>query len=163
MAVEKVAVYAGTFDPITFGHLDVIERASKVFDKIVVAVTTNPSKKPLFSLEERVRLVRECAKEKPFVEVDSFRGLLVDYLRKRKARIILRGMREISDFEREFQHASMNRKLCKEADTFFVMTSEKYYYISSSLVREIASLGGSVGCFVPEAVEKALRKKLAKK
>jgi len=159
---EKIAVYPGTFDPVTLGHLDVLRRASKAFDKIIVAVTTNPGKKTLFSLEERVAILKESTKEMPFVEVESFSGLLVGYLKEKGASIILRGLREMSDFEFEFQQASMNRKLSKNVDTFFVMTSEKYYYVSSSIVREIASLGGNIDCFVPKAAEIALREKFKK-
>ncbi len=156
---EKIAVYPGTFDPVTLGHLDVLKRASRVFDKIIVAVTTNPGKKPLFSLKERIEILKKSTEKMPFVEIESFSGLLVEYLKKKRVSIILRGLREMSDFEFEFQQASVNRKLSKDIDTFFVMTSEKYYYVSSSIVREVASLGGNVSCFVPKPAAKALKEK----
>ncbi len=156
----KTVVYAGTFDPITNGHVDVIERALKMFDSVIVAVTTNSKKKPLFLLEERVELLRQCLKGKKGVKVESFHGLLVDYLKKKKVNIIIRGMRELSDFEYEFQQALINRKLYPKADTVFVITSPKYFYVSSSLVKEIAEFNGSkLGGCVPLPVKKALDKK----
>lgn len=161
--MNKIVVYAGTFDPITNGHIDVIKRALKIFDSVIVAITTNPKKEVLFSLEERVHLARESLKGLRGVRVESFSGLLVDYLKKKNAGIILRGLRELSDFEFEFQQALMNRSLCPEVDTVFVMTSAKYLYVSSSLVKEIALLGGRVKECVPKPVETALRKKFAKK
>ena len=158
---ERAVVYAGTFDPITLGHIDVIKRALKMFDSVIVAITTNPAKKPLFSLEERVRLARESLKGIDGVEVESFTSLLVDYVKRKNTSLILRGLRELSDFEHEFQQALINRKLYPKADTVFVMTSPRYFYVSSSMVREISSLGGSVKEFVPAPVEAALEKKFA--
>jgi len=155
---EKIAVYPGTFDPITLGHLDVIKRASKLFDKVIVAVTNNPAKKPLFSIKERVELIKEAASGLP-VEVDSFSGLLVDYLKKKKVKIILRGLRELSDFTSEFQQAIINRKLDNGIETVLVITDAKYFYLNSTMVKEIASMGGELKCFVPKTVEKALKKK----
>lgn len=159
---KRIAIYPGTFDPITLGHLDVIERGTKLFDKVIVAVTTNLKKKPLFSLKERVALAKEDLKEYPRVEVDSFNTLLVDYAQKKMCRVILRGLRELSDFEREFQHAIVNRKLAGSTETVFIMTSAKYFYLDSSVVKEVASLGGKLDCFVPKNVEAALRKKFKK-
>jgi len=159
MGNGKIAVYAGTFDPITFGHLDVIQRASKIFDKIVVAVTTNPGKEPLFSLGERVSLAKESTKGMSGVSVEPFSGMLVDFLKKKNTHVILRGLRELSDFEAEFQQALVNRKLSPEIDTVFIMTQPRYFYLSSSMIKEIASLNGPLHEFVPEPVEKALRKK----
>ncbi len=160
--MERVVVYPGTFDPVTFGHLDVIERASQLFDKVIVAVTTKPEKKPLFSVEERVSLLKESAKALKNVEVEAFSSLLVDYLKKKKAKTILRGLRQLSDFESEFQQAVVNRKLFPELDTVFVVTNAKFFYLSSSVVKEVASLGGKVDCFVPKPVESALKKKFVK-
>ena len=158
--MEKVAVYAGTFDPVTYGHIDIIKRASKLFDKVIVAVGIHPQKKTLFSLEERISLLEESTKNMKCVEVDSFSGLLVNYVNKQKTRFILRGLRAVSDFEAEFQAAVTNRKLDHEIDSVFIMTSAEYFFLSSSLVKEVASLGGDVSEFVPKAVEKALKSKL---
>ncbi|MBI4052495.1 MAG: pantetheine-phosphate adenylyltransferase [Candidatus Diapherotrites archaeon] len=157
---EKTAVYPGTFDPITLGHLDVIKRGLKIFDKIIVAVTDNPNKKPLFSVQERKEMIQNAAKGLD-IEVDSFKGLLVDYVRAKKCSVILRGMRELSDFEFEFQQATVNRQLSPQTETVFIVTSAEYFYLSSSTVKEIAKLKGSVSGFVPEGVEKRLKKKLA--
>ncbi|MEM0359859.1 MAG: pantetheine-phosphate adenylyltransferase [Candidatus Diapherotrites archaeon] len=159
---ERIAVYAGTFDPITNGHIDIIKRALKMFDSVIIAITTNPKKTPLFSLEERVAMAKASTKNLQGVSVESFSGLLVDYLKKKKAHTILRGLRALSDFEYEFQQALMNRKMLPEADTVFIMTSPKYFYVSSSVVKEIASLGGSLCECVPKPVEKALKAKFAK-
>jgi len=160
---ERVVVYAGTFDPITMGHIDVIKRALKMFDLIIVAITTNPRKKPLFSLGERVALAKSSLEGFQGVRVESFSGLLVDYLKKKKVTVILRGLRELSDFEYEFQQALVNRQLYREADTVFVMTSAKYFYVSSSLVKEIAEFGGDLDECVPEPVMKALKEKFSPK
>ncbi len=157
----KAVVYAGTFDPITMGHIDVIKRALKMFDSVIVAITTNPRKKPLFSLGERVALAKSSLEGFQGVRVESFSGLLVDYLRKKKITVILRGLRELSDFEYEFQQALVNRQLYREADTVFVMTSVKYFYVSSSLVKEIAEFGGDLDECVPEPVKKALRERFS--
>lgn len=158
----KSAVYPGTFDPITLGHLDVIERGLKLFDRLVVAVTTHPNKKPLFTLEERAAMVRAACGKMKNVEVRTFSGLLADFLREEGTHTILRGLREVSDFGYEFQQAIMNRKLNPDAETVFIMTGAKYFYLTSSIVREAALLGADVGCFVPNEVERELRKKLQK-
>ncbi|MDD5163013.1 MAG: pantetheine-phosphate adenylyltransferase [Candidatus ainarchaeum sp.] len=158
----KIAVYAGTFDPVTFGHLDVIERACQLFDKIIVGVSTNPEKKPLFSVEERISLIKDCTKQFKNLEIASFEGLLVDFAKKKKAGIILRGLRELSDFQGEFQRAIINRKLAPEIETVFIATNAKFFYLNSSIVKEIACLNGNISCFVPKQVEKALKQKLGK-
>jgi pantetheine-phosphate adenylyltransferase len=155
----KTAIYPGTFDPITNGHLDIIERALKVFDKIVVMVARNSAKNPIFTEEERIALVREAVKGNSQVEVDAFDGLLVDYVRKRNAVAIVRGLRAMTDFEYELQMALMNRKLDEKVETVFLMPNEKYTYLSSNIVREISRLGGDVSQFVPAAVKAALEKK----
>ncbi|HTP12999.1 MAG TPA: pantetheine-phosphate adenylyltransferase [Bacteroidota bacterium] len=158
----NIAIYPGTFDPITNGHLDIIERAVKMFDKVIVTIARNSSKNPLFSDKERIKMIREAVKEWSQVEVDSFEGLLVDYARKRKASVILRGLRAISDFEYEFQLALTNRKLNDEVETVFLMPSEKYTYLNSTIVREIARLGGDVSDFVPPVVKTAFVLKFRK-
>lgn len=159
----KIAIYPGTFDPITNGHLDIIERAVKIFDNVIVTIARNSSKNPLFSDKERVELIREAVKGWKQVEVDSFEGLLVDYARKRNASVVLRGLRAISDFEYEFQLALTNRKLNDTFETVFLMPGEKYTYLNSTIVREIARLGGDVSDFVPPVVKKAFDKKFKKK
>ncbi|MBI5021942.1 MAG: pantetheine-phosphate adenylyltransferase [Ignavibacteriales bacterium] len=156
----KTAIYPGTFDPITFGHLDVIERASGMFDKVIVMVARNNSKTPLFGVEERMKMIKEAVKKIKNVTVESYDGLLVDFARKKKAKAIVRGLRAISDFEYEFQMALMNRKLANEVTTVFLMPHEKYTYLNSSIVREIARMGGDVSGFVPVSVKKALLKKI---
>ncbi len=160
--MKKVVVYPGTFDPVTFGHLDVISRALEVFDKVVVAVTTKPGKKPLFSVKERASMLKEATKGLGRVEVDSFSGLLVDYMGKKKVRFIVRGLRQLSDFEQEFQQATVNRKLSPKIETVFVVTNAKYFYLNSSVVKEIASLKGDVSCLVPKHVEAALKSKFSR-
>ena len=140
--MKIVAVYPGTFDPITNGHLDIIRRGTKVFDEIIVAVALSPKKEPMFSIDERVSLIREVTKDIPNVSVESFSGLLIDYLEEHHANVILRGLRAISDFEYEFQMASMNRKLASKFETVFMMTGEQYSYLSSRFVKEICRLGG---------------------
>ncbi len=162
MPVKKTAVYPGTFDPVTFGHLDVIERAGKIFDKVIVAVTDNVAKKPFFGISKRIDLLKKTTKGFDFVEIDSFQGLLVEYCNKKNAKIILRGLRELSDFTFEFQSAVINRKLDSEIESVFIMTNPKYFYLSSSIVKEIARFHGNVSNFVPIEVEKALAKKLKK-
>lgn len=155
----KIAVYAGTFDPITFGHIDLVERAASIFDRIIVAIAANPSKTPLFSLEERVSLSSEVLDQYQNVEVKGFDSLLLNFVKKHGASVILRGLRTVTDFDYEFQLASMNRHLGPEIESIFLMPDENYMYISSSLVREIALLKGDVSAFVPDQVVQALKKK----
>ena len=155
-----VAVYPGTFDPITNGHVDIIRRAVPLCDKVIVAIANNVRKAPLFTVEERVRLVRETLGDDPRIEVDSFSGLLVNYVRAQGARAIIRGLRAIADFEYEFQFAHMNRHLAPELETIFLMTSEESFYVSSSLVKEVASMGGDITRIVPPPVVAALSLKL---
>lgn len=154
------AIYPGSFDPVTNGHLDLIDRGTKIFDHLIVAVLRNPEKDPLFSLQERVEMLREVTRPWANVEVDVFDGLLVDYVRRRKATVILRGIRAISDYEYELQMALMNRKLEPQIETVFMMPAETYSYLSSRLVREIALLGGSIQGLVPPVVERRLRTKV---
>lgn len=155
-----IAVCSGSFDPVTYGHLDIISRSSKIFDKVIVAVLINSKKKSLFSVEERVELLRQATAGMDNVEIDSFEGLLIDYMKKRGARVIIRGLRAVSDFEYEMQVASINKKLDEEVETFFMMTNNQYSYLSSSIVKEVASYKASVGDLVPPVVEKALKEKL---
>jgi pantetheine-phosphate adenylyltransferase len=158
---EKIAVYPGSFDPITYGHLDIIERGLEVFDEIIIAVARNSGKKGLFSPEERIRHIREALGDNPCVKVDTFEGLLVDYVVSTGAKVILRGLRAVSDFEYEFQIAQMNHNLKSEVETVFMMTSVPYGYLSSSIVKEVASLKGPVESLVPPVVRKALAEKFS--
>jgi pantetheine-phosphate adenylyltransferase len=160
---QRIAVYPGSFDPVTFGHLDIVRRAAKQFDRVIVAVLNNTSKSPLFSVQERKELLAEVTKDLPNVEVDSFRDLLVRYMQSRKAHIIVRGIRSVTDFEYELQIASTNRQLDEDIETVFMMTNPKYSYLSSSIVKEIARFNGPVHDLVPPAVEAALVRKLAGK
>src|SRR5512135_2749669 len=155
----RIAIYPGTFDPITLGHLDIIERAIKLFDTVIVTIARNSAKNPLFSDKERLEMIREITKGMQQVEVDSFEGLLVNYAKRRNATAVLRGLRAISDFEYEFQLALTNRKLNDDLETVFLMPSERYTYLNSTIVREIARLGGDVTDFVPPVVKKAFDKK----
>jgi pantetheine-phosphate adenylyltransferase len=163
MARSRLAVYPGSFDPLTNGHVDIIERGTHLFDKIIVAILLNVEKAPLFSMQERVEIVRDVFKGQPNVEVDTFQGLLVDYVAKRKADVIVRGLRALSDFETEFQMALMNRRLSPQIETVFMMPAEQYTYISSRLIKEVFSLGGQVHGLVPEIVEIKLKEKQVKK
>jgi len=156
----RTAIYPGSFDPLTNGHLDVVQRAAKLFDRVVVAVAKNDSKQPLFSLGERLALVKTAIRHLPNVEADSFSGLLINYVEQRKAQAIVRGLRAVSDFEFEFQLALMNRKLNENIETIFMMPKDTYTFLSSRIVKEIARLGGDVASFVPPHVEAALKKKL---
>ncbi|HTC61734.1 MAG TPA: pantetheine-phosphate adenylyltransferase [Candidatus Saccharimonadales bacterium] len=155
-----LAIYPGSFDPVTNGHLDLIERGAKIFDRLVVSILRNFEKEPLFTVEERVEMLREVTLPWPNVEVDIFSGLLVEYARLRQANVILRGIRAVSDYEYELQMALMNRKLNPQVETVFMMPSVKYSYLSSRLVREIAQLGGSITDLVPTVVEERLRAKI---
>lgn len=158
--MKTVAIYPGTFDPITNGHVDLIKRAAFIYPKVIVLVAADTRKKCMFSMEERVRLVREGIQDLcPNVQVEPFQGLLVEIVKKHGAKIILRGLRAVSDFEYESQMALMNRRLEKGIETFFMISSEEYAYLSSSFVKEIASLGGNVSTLVPSAVDKELRKR----
>jgi pantetheine-phosphate adenylyltransferase len=158
-----IAIYPGSFDPLTMGHVDIIQRGSRFFDRIVVAVSVNVHKSPLFSVHERVDIAREVFHDRTNVEVDTFDGLLVDYARHKHANVIVRGLRAVSDFEYEMQMALMNRRLNQDVETIFMMPAEKYTYVSSRLVKEVVALGGSVHGIVPEIVERRLReKKLAR-
>lgn len=158
--MKRIAIYPGSFDPPTNGHLDLIERGSKIFDELVVAILRNPEKAPLFNLPERRRMLDEMTSEFKNVRVDIFDGLTVDYAARVKASAVLRGIRAISDYEYELQMALMNRKLRPDLETVFMMPAEQYSYLSSRLVREIAQLGGSVKSLVPEMVEQRLKEKL---
>lgn len=149
-----IAIYPGSFDPITLGHLDIIERGSKLFAKVVVAVLCNPSKQPLFSVAKRLEQIRACTRHLPNVEVDNFMGLTVEYAKLRNARVLLRGLRVLSDFEKELQMAHTNKTLWEGIETVFLATSNEYSFLSSSVVKEIAKLGGSVEHLVPENVVK---------
>lgn len=153
---KTIAVYPGSFDPITFGHLDIINRALKIFDEIIIAVARNERKNPLFTVEERVGIIRSVLKDNDRVKVDTFEGLLVDYARSQKAQSIIRGLRAISDFEYELQMAQMNRGISKDVETVFLMTSVFFSFLSSSMVKEVYSLKGPIDGLVPPLVKKAL-------
>jgi pantetheine-phosphate adenylyltransferase len=156
----RTVIYPGSFDPLTNGHLDVIQRAARLFDRVIVAVAENDGKHPLFTLAERAALVKQAVRPLPRVETDIFNGLLVEYVVSRKAQAVLRGLRAVSDFEFEFQLALMNRKLNENVETIFMMPKDTYTFLSSRMVKEIARLGGDVGAFVPPHVRAALQKKL---
>ncbi len=160
--MSKIAVYAGTFDPVTNGHLDVIKRASELFGKLIVAVGENPRKKPFFSLKERIELLKECTKGILKINIESFSGLLVDFAKQKKARVLVRGLRELSDFEIEFQQAIINRQLAPEIETVLIITDAKFFYLNSTIVKELASFNAKISDFVPVPVEKALWKKFSK-
>ncbi|HCV42015.1 MAG TPA: pantetheine-phosphate adenylyltransferase [Bacteroidetes bacterium] len=157
---KRIAVYPGTFDPITYGHMDVIKRGTNLFDKVIVLVARNSTKTPLFSGDERVKMIRGLFKNNHRVSVDVFDGLLVEYVRRRNATAIIRGLRAVSDFEFEFQMALTNRKMDGTIDTIFLVPDERYTYLNSTIVREIARLGGDVSDFVPPTVRKYLTAKL---
>ncbi|MFB9762166.1 pantetheine-phosphate adenylyltransferase [Ectobacillus funiculus] len=157
--MASIAICPGSFDPITLGHLDIIKRGANVFNEVYVVVMNNSSKKPLFTVEERIALIQEVTKDMPNVKADVHSGLLVEYARKRDASAILRGLRAVSDFEYEMQITSMNRKLEENIETFFMMTNNQYSFLSSSIVKEVAKYGANVADLVPPAVEKALKAK----
>ena len=159
----KTAVYPGSFDPATNGHIDVIERALKLFDRIIVAVGDNPGKKPLFTTEERIAMLEESTKHLKNIGIDSFSGLLLDFVKSKKSGIIIRGLRAVSDFEFEFQRALMNRVVDDEIETVFIMTKEHYVYLNSSIIKEISMFGGNINGMVPEIVEKKLKEKFSGK
>jgi pantetheine-phosphate adenylyltransferase len=158
--LKTSAIYPGSFDPITNGHVDIIERGLKVFDRIIVAVLENPKKRPLFTTKERVRMIQDIFASKKDVEVRAFDGLLVDFARDQGTHVVIRGLRAISDFEYEFQMALMNRSLAPDVETFFMMPSVNYSFLSSNLVREVAALGGSVEGLVPGPIARKLRNRL---
>jgi pantetheine-phosphate adenylyltransferase len=159
--MSTLAVYPGSFDPLTNGHVDIIERGARLFDRIIVAILVNAEKSPLFSMAERVDIARAVFRNHPNVEVDTFDGLLVDYVARRQANVIVRGLRAVSDFEYEFQMALMNRELASTIETVFMMPAVKYSYISSRLIKEVFALGGKVHGLVPDMVEARLREKQA--
>jgi len=159
----RIAIYPGSFDPLTNGHLDMIRRALTMFDRVVVAIANNVRKAPLFSVDERKQQIVEALQHDARVEVDAFEGLLVEYVKRRGANIVVRGLRALADFEYEFQLAHMNRRLGVDIDTIFLMTSEKDFYVSSSLVKEVAQFGGDVTGLVPKNVQEALERRFPKK
>ena len=159
--MPTLAIYPGTFDPLTNGHVDIIARGARLFDRIIVAILVNAEKAPLFTMAERLDIAREVFRDLPNVEVDTFQGLLVDYVERRQAHVIVRGLRAVSDFEFEFQMALMNRRLNGRIETVFMMPAEQYSYISSRLIKEVFALGGRVHGLVPDMVEERLRQKVA--
>jgi pantetheine-phosphate adenylyltransferase len=159
--MPKVAIYPGSFDPVTNGHIDIVERGLKLFDKIIVSILHNPKKEYLFPLEERLEMLKDCMKKFKGVEIDSFDGLLVDYAAGRKANAILRGLRAMSDFEYEFQMALMNRRLNREVQTVFLMTGLRWIFTSSSIIKEAIQFGGNINGMVPKLVQKKLERKFA--
>lgn len=155
----KVAIYPGSFDPLTYGHIDIVERALEIFDKVILAIAHDAEKKPLFTVQERVEMAKLIFKDTPGVVVDSFKGLLVNYVEKSNAKVILRGLRATSDFEYEYHMASMNRSLNVHLDTLFMMTSKDYFFVSSRTIKEVAKLGGTVEGLVPDLVARRLKEK----
>ena len=154
------AVYPGTFDPVTYGHLDLIKRATKIFDEVIVAVAHNPGKAPLFRVDERVALLTQATKGMRGVRIDAFDSLVVDYCRRQRAHVMIRGLRMVSDFEYEFQMALTNRKLCEDVETIFLMPHETYSYVSARLIKEASALGAELSAFVPPVVAAALKREL---
>lgn len=161
--MSRIGVYPGSFDPVTNGHLDILQRALRVFDSVVVAIVHNPNKQGFFTHEERAAMLSEVLADEDRIEIDVFSGLLVDYVEEKGAQSIIRGLRAVADFEFEFQMASMNRRLKKDLDTIFLMTDERHFYVSSSLVKEVARLKGDISQFVPPAVAEALNRKFTER
>ena len=159
MPHSRIAIYPGSFDPITHGHIDIIKRGLKIFNHVIVAVARNSQKNALFTIDERVDLIKSVLKDGPRVSVDTFTGLLIDYVASKKAHVVIRGLRAISDFEYEFQIAQMNSTIGHDIETLFMMTSVQYGYLSSSIVREVCALGGAVDSFVPPEVKTAMQQK----
>ena len=159
----RIAIYPGSFDPVTNGHIDVIERALKIFDKVIVAVGDNPGKKPLFTTKERIDMLKESTSHLKNIEIDFFSGLLLGYAKSKNSKVIIRGLRAVSDFEFEFQRALINRVVDSDVETVFIMTKEDYVYLNSSIVKEMAMFNGKVSGLVPKIVEKKLREKFSKK
>ncbi len=160
--MSQKAIYPGSFDPVTDGHIDVIKRAAYIFDEVIVAVANNTQKKTLFTIDERVEMLKEATRELKGIHVETFEGLVVEYARRKKIKVIIRGLRMLSDFEYEFQMALTNRRLAEDVETVFLMPSESHSYLSSTLLKEAASLGADVSSFVPDFVEKKLKEKLGK-
>lgn len=160
--MQKIAVYPGSFDPVTFGHIDIVKRGRKIFDHIIVAILNNPAKKALFSIDERLEMLNHCMKEVPGLTFDAFDGLLVDYVKKSGACAVLRGMRAVSDFEKEFQLALMNRKLDRDIETVFLMTGMRWFFTSSSIIKEAATFGGDISDMVPPMVNERVKAKYTK-
>lgn len=160
MTMKRRAIYPGTFDPVTYGHIDLVKRALKVFDEVIVGVAHNPAKAPLFGVSARVKMLKQATRGMKGVTVESFDGLVVEYVKRRKARVMIRGLRMLSDFEYEFQMALTNRKLSPDVETLFLMPSEAYAYVSARLIKEAAELGADLKDFVPPPVATALRRKL---
>ncbi|MCX5811557.1 MAG: pantetheine-phosphate adenylyltransferase [Proteobacteria bacterium] len=158
---RRIAVYPGSFDPITYGHIDILMRGLELFDKVIVAIAHNIEKRSLFTVQERMDLIKKSVEGNENVLIDNFEGLLVDYVKKVNARFVIRGLRAMSDFEYEFQMASMNRNLNQGMDTIFMMTSKDYFFVSSRTIKEVAAFGGPVGAFVPEVVENSLKEKFS--
>ena len=158
---RHIAIYPGSFDPFTNGHMDIVHRGLEIFDTIIVAVARNSEKNSLFSVDERAEMISRLVEDNPRVQVDTFSGLLVDYVRKKQARVILRGLRAVTDFEFEFQLAQMNHTVCEQVETLFMMTSPECAYLSSSIVKEVGKLGGDISKFVPPLVMEELQKKFS--
>ncbi|MCD6375550.1 MAG: pantetheine-phosphate adenylyltransferase [Caldisericaceae bacterium] len=163
MSHKKIAIYPGTFDPITLGHIDIIERSSKLFDEIIVTLAINPAKKPLFDVHERMEMIEDAVKDFPNVQVEKFDGLVVDFAKRMNATVIIRGLRAITDFEYEFQMALMNRQLSEDITTVFLMPHEKFTYLNSTIIKNVANFGGDIEKFVTKFVERKLIEKLSEK
>lgn len=160
MSTERIAIYPGSFDPVTNGHIDILVRSLKMFDRVIVAIADNVRKKPLFTVAERREHILQAVAHDPRVDVDAFSGLLVKYVKERGARFVVRGLRALADFEYEFQFAHMNHRLAPDVDTIFLMTAAQYFYVSSSLVKEVAQFGGDVDWMVPNGLSAVLRERL---